>query len=55
MSTALTGGFQLALWVCGLTSLVAVPVTFMLIRRREMARAFIKPGQRDLHAATMVE
>ena len=30
-STALTGGFQLALWGCGLTGLVAIPVTFVLI------------------------
>jgi hypothetical protein len=38
-SAALTGGFQWALWVCGVTALVAVPVTFLLIRRAEMARA----------------
>jgi predicted MFS family arabinose efflux permease len=38
-AAALTGGFQWALWVCGLTGLVAVPVTFVLIRRDEMAKA----------------
>jgi EmrB/QacA subfamily drug resistance transporter len=38
-SAALTEGFQWALWVCGLTALVAIPVTFLLIRRAEMARA----------------
>jgi MFS family permease len=38
-SAALTGGFQWALWVCGLTALVAIPVTFLLVRRTEMARA----------------
>jgi hypothetical protein len=27
------------LWVCGLTGLVAIPVTFVLIRRAEMAKA----------------
>ena len=31
---ALTGGFQLALWVCGLTGLAAVPVAVGLIGRR---------------------
>jgi EmrB/QacA subfamily drug resistance transporter len=38
-AAALTGGFQWALWVCGLTALAAVPVTFLLIRKAEMARA----------------
>jgi EmrB/QacA subfamily drug resistance transporter len=38
-AAALTGGFQWALWVSGLTGLAAVPVTFLLIRRREIARA----------------
>ena len=32
-ATALTGGFQRALWVCGLTALAAIPVAFVLIRR----------------------
>ena len=36
---ALTGGFQWALWVCGLVGLAAVPVTFLLVRRTELARA----------------
>jgi EmrB/QacA subfamily drug resistance transporter len=47
-ATALTGGFQLAMWVCGLTGLVAVPVTFVLIRRRELARAVEKSTQREV-------
>ena len=38
-AAALTGGFQWALWVCGLAGLVAIPVTFLLIRRAEMAKA----------------
>jgi len=54
-SSALTGGFQLALWVCGLTGLAAVPVTFVLIRRREMARALTKPGQVDVPTPAMAE
>jgi EmrB/QacA subfamily drug resistance transporter len=33
-AAALTGGFQRALWVCGLSGLAAVPVAFALIRRR---------------------
>ena len=32
-AAALTGGFQWALWVCGLTGLAAIPVAFVLIRR----------------------
>jgi EmrB/QacA subfamily drug resistance transporter len=32
-AAALTGGFHLALSVCGLTALLAVPVVFVLIRR----------------------
>src|SRR5437588_4145755 len=38
-AAALTGGFQWALWVCGLTALVAIPVTLVLVRRAEMAKA----------------
>ncbi|MGO9781767.1 MAG: MFS transporter [Streptosporangiaceae bacterium] len=34
---ALTGGFQLALWVFGLTGVAAVPVAFGLIRRHQKA------------------
>jgi MFS family permease len=33
-AAALTDGFGLAMWVCGLTGLAAVPVAFGLIRRR---------------------
>jgi EmrB/QacA subfamily drug resistance transporter len=54
-STALTGGFQLALWVCGLTGLVAVPVTFVLIRRREIAGAIAGSSQPDVPAPAMAE
>src|ERR1700759_4690279 len=38
-AAALTGGFGLALWVCGLTGLGAVPVAFGLIRRRHRTPA----------------
>jgi hypothetical protein len=36
---ALTGGFRWALVVCGLAGLLAVPVTLLLVRRRELAGA----------------
>jgi Major Facilitator Superfamily len=42
-AAALTGGFQWAFWVSGLTALAAVPVTFLLIRRREIAAASVPP------------
>jgi energy-converting hydrogenase Eha subunit G len=52
-AAALTGGFQWALWLCGLTGLVAVPVTFVLIRRSEMAKAIAqsKSPSRDVAPA----
>ena len=31
---ALTGGFQWAIWMCGLAGLAAIPVAFLLIRGR---------------------
>ncbi|HET6223512.1 MAG TPA: MFS transporter, partial [Dongiaceae bacterium] len=36
---ALTGGFQWALWVCGAIGLAAIPITFLLIRRDDLASA----------------
>jgi EmrB/QacA subfamily drug resistance transporter len=47
VAAALTGGFQWAFWVSGLTGLAAVPVTFLLIRRRELARAVATATQRE--------
>jgi Na+/melibiose symporter-like transporter len=38
---ALTGGFQWALWVCGAIGLVAIPVTFLLVRQSELAQGAI--------------
>jgi EmrB/QacA subfamily drug resistance transporter len=32
-AASLTGGFQRALWVCGLSGLAAIPLAFVLIRR----------------------
>ena len=37
-ATALAGGFHWALWVCGLIALSGVPVTFLLVRQREIAK-----------------
>jgi len=34
---ALTGGFQWALWVCGAIALLAVPITFLLVRSNDLA------------------
>ena len=50
-AAALTGGFQQAFWVTGLTALAAVPVTFLLIRRTEIARAVAASLQREPSAA----
>ena len=47
-AAALTGGFQLALWVCGLTGLVAIPVAFVLIRRAEMSKAVASTQQPEV-------
>jgi MFS family permease len=38
-AAALTGGFQLAFWVCGAIALAALPVTLLLVRRDELATA----------------
>ena len=38
-AAALTSGFQWAFWACGAIGLSAVPVTFLLIRRNELATA----------------
>ena len=38
-AAALTRGFSAALWVSGLVGLAAVPLTFVLVRRQELARA----------------
>ena len=44
-AAALTGGFHWAFWVVGLTALAAVPVTFLLIPRRELPLAVATPTQ----------
>ena len=48
-AAALTGGFTSALWVCGLTGVVAIPVAFVLTRRAKTASAVATSApQRDL-------
>jgi hypothetical protein len=49
-ATALTGGFTSALWVCGLTGLVAVPMAFVLTGRSKTAKAAGSTQQRDVVA-----
>jgi EmrB/QacA subfamily drug resistance transporter len=36
---ALTGGFQWAFWVCGAIALTAIPITFLLVRSRDLVSA----------------
>jgi len=36
---ALTGGFQWAFWVCGAIGLAAIPITFLLVRSRDLVSA----------------
>jgi EmrB/QacA subfamily drug resistance transporter len=36
---ALAGGFQWAFWVCGLLGVAAVPITFLLVRGKDLAPA----------------
>ena len=50
LPAALTGGFSRAMWVCGAIALFALPVTFLLIRRDELARVGA-----DAHAAVAPE
>jgi MFS family permease len=38
-AAALTGGFQWAFWVAGAIGLCAVPITYLLVRRHELAKA----------------
>jgi MFS family permease len=44
---ALTGGFHSALWVSGAIALLAIPVTFLLIRKDEMATAVAATALRN--------
>jgi EmrB/QacA subfamily drug resistance transporter len=52
---ALTGGFELALRVCGLTGLLAVPAAVLLIRRTERPNIVSIPRAREVAMATVGE
>jgi hypothetical protein len=52
---ALTGGFHLALWVCGLSALLAVPAGVLLIRRTGRPREIPTPPEREVAMATAGE
>ena len=45
-AAALTSGFQLAFWACGVIGLAAVPVTYLLVRRNELATAVARTSQK---------
>ena len=50
-ASALTGGFQLAFWVCGAIALGAIPITLLLVRRGEIATAVERTSLREPQAA----
>jgi MFS family permease len=43
---ALTSGFHWAFWACGAIALAAVPVTYLLVRRNELATAVASTSQK---------
>jgi EmrB/QacA subfamily drug resistance transporter len=45
-AAALTSGFQWAFWACGVIGLAAVPVSYLLVRRNELARAVARTSQK---------
>ena len=49
-AAALTSGFQWAFWVCGIIGLAAVPVTYLLVRRDELAAAVARTSQKPRSA-----
>jgi EmrB/QacA subfamily drug resistance transporter len=50
-AAALTSGFQWAFWACGAIALAAVPVTFLLVRRDELATAVASTTVKEPHPA----
>ena len=45
-AAALTSGFQWAFWACGAIGLAAVPVTYLLVRRGELATVVARTSQK---------
>jgi EmrB/QacA subfamily drug resistance transporter len=54
-AAALTGGFQWAFWVAGAIGLCAVPITYLLVRRHELAQAVASTVQEARPALADVE
>jgi hypothetical protein len=54
-AAALTSGCHWAFWVNGLTSLAAVPLTFLLIRRKELAQAVVTSAQTERPATATTD
>jgi MFS family permease len=53
-AAALTSGFQWAFWACGAIGLAAVPVTYLLVRRHELATAVARTSQKARPATAKV-
>jgi len=53
-AAALTSGFQWAFWACGAIGLAAVPVTFLLVRRNELAIAVASASAKPQPASAKV-
>jgi len=53
-AAALTSGFQWAFWACGAVGLCGVPVTYLLVRRDELARAVARTSQKPRPAPAEV-
>src|SRR5690242_4979447 len=45
-AAALTSGFQWAFWACGAIGLAALPVTYLLVRRNELATAVARTSRK---------
>jgi EmrB/QacA subfamily drug resistance transporter len=53
-AAALTSGFQWAFWACGAIGLAGVPVTFLLVRRHELAIAVASASAKPQPASAEV-
>ena len=53
-AAALTSGFHWAFWACGAIGLAAVPVTYLLVRRNELATAVARTSQKPQPAPAEV-
>jgi MFS family permease len=53
-AAALTSGFQWAFWACGAIGLAAVPVTYLLVRRNELATAVARTSAKPQPAPAEV-